>query len=308
MIGKYRNSTPLSVALRTTGTLVAGAALAGTALTGVGSAQAATGPETGKHVPQDAVSAPRAPLAADGDLGDGLKGRDSAQDRFDARHDDGGRTPELGDGGRDHGAPVVPDDEGDRPAHRGHDGGADGGTGSDTGLGGDHGTGRGDEPKVTAQDVIRQAESQVGVKEDGSGETKFQDWYMSTDRAKETTKRDGGSIGAYKDASWCSMFVSWVGTKVGFSDQVGQDAWTIAHAKWFKSHDRWGTKPKPGAVVFFNWDGKKSLDDIEHVGFVVKDNGDGTVKTVEGNTGNAVKTKTRDLDQIVGFGYPNYAK
>ncbi|MBW8480845.1 CHAP domain-containing protein [Actinomadura sp. PM05-2] len=162
--------------------------------------------------------------------------------------------------------------------------------------------------KPTAQDAIKVAESQVGVKENRSGETKFQDWYMTTQRAKETVRRDGGSIKAYDDAAWCSMFVSWVGNKIGFSGQVGEDAYTVEHAKWFKSQGRWGTTPKPGAVVFFNFDGSKSLNSIEHVGMVIKREGRGTVETVEGNTGNAVQIKTRSADQIVGYGYPDYAK
>ncbi|POM27059.1 CHAP domain protein [Actinomadura rubteroloni] len=160
----------------------------------------------------------------------------------------------------------------------------------------------------TAQDAVRLAESQVGQREQGAGATKFSKWYMATDRAKETVKRDGGSLGSYKNASWCSMFVSWVGNKLQFSDQMGEDAWTVQHAKWFEDNGRWGHTPKPGAVVFFSWDGGKSADDIEHVGMVVKDNHDGTIKTVEGNTGNAVKIKTRPVDSVVGFGYPKYAK
>jgi surface antigen len=159
----------------------------------------------------------------------------------------------------------------------------------------------------TAQDAVHLAESQVGQHEKG-GATKFSKWYMSTDRAKQTVKRDGGSIGAYKDASWCSMFVSWVGNKLDFSHQMGDDAWTVQHAKWFEAQHRFGHTPKPGAVVFYSWDGGKSVDDIEHVGMVVKSNPDGTIKTVEGNTGNAVKVKVRPTDNVVGYGYPQYAK
>ena len=42
----------------------------------------------------------------------------------------------------------------------------------------------------------------------------------------------------------------------------------------------------PGAVVFFSWSGSKSIDDIDHVGLVLKDDHDGTIQTVEGNTDN----------------------
>lgn len=167
-----------------------------------------------------------------------------------------------------------------------------------------------DEPKndVQADDVIKLAEKQIGIAENGSGSTKFQDWYMSTDRAEETVRRDGGDIEGYSAAAWCSMFISWLGTELDFSDQMGQDAWTVAHAEWFKDQDRWGTTPRPGAVVFFNWAGGKSLDDIEHVGLVVEDNRDGTIKTVEGNTDNAVRERERSTSDVVGYGYPEYAK
>ncbi|WP_329520070.1 CHAP domain-containing protein [Spirillospora sp. NBC_01491] len=168
--------------------------------------------------------------------------------------------------------------------------------------------GRPAKKKPTAGEAIKVAKSQLGVEENGSGKTKFQDWYMSTDRAKETVKRDGGSVSGYSEAQWCDMFVSWVGEQVGFSDQVGTDAWTVAHAEWFKKQGRWGTEPKPGAIVFFSWSGDKSTDAIVHVGMVIKDNKDGTVETVEGNTSNAVKVRQRDTGSIVGYGYPEYAK
>ncbi|KAB2343114.1 CHAP domain-containing protein [Actinomadura rudentiformis] len=131
---------------------------------------------------------------------------------------------------------------------------------------------------------------------------------MSTARAKETLARDGGDLEGYNDAAWCDMFVSWIGEQLSFGHSMGSDAWTVEHAKWFQSRNRWGSKPQPGAIVFFNWSGSKNIDDIEHVGMVIKDNGDGTIQTVEGNTSNAVKIENRSPGQIVGYGYPDYAK
>ncbi|MEZ7124495.1 CHAP domain-containing protein [Nonomuraea sp. AD125B] len=162
---------------------------------------------------------------------------------------------------------------------------------------------------VTAQQVLDLARAQVGTSEnaDGGG-TKFQQWYADSARAGETVQRDGGNRNAYLNAPWCSMFVSWVGEQTGARTQVGWDAYTVAHAKWFAANDRWGTEAKPGAVVFFSWSGSKSLSAINHVGFVVKDNGDGTISTIEGNTGNGkVEERVRPTSQVVGYGYPNYA-
>ncbi|WP_338742143.1 CHAP domain-containing protein [Actinomadura luteofluorescens] len=160
--------------------------------------------------------------------------------------------------------------------------------------------------RPTAAQAIKLARSQVGIEEDGGGETKFQDWYMTTSRARETLARDGGSLDGYGDANWCDMFVSWVGEQIGFSEQVGSDAWTVAHARWFQEHGRWGTEPRPGAIVFFAWDGGESVDDIEHVGMVVEKVDDGTIETVEGNADNAVRVKERSTDVVVGYGYPDY--
>ncbi|MEU6729510.1 CHAP domain-containing protein [Nonomuraea wenchangensis] len=162
---------------------------------------------------------------------------------------------------------------------------------------------------VTAQQVLDLARAQVGTSENAAGGgTKFQQWYADSPRAGETVLRDGGNRNAYLNAPWCSMFVSWVGEQSGARTQVGWDAYTVSHAKWFAANDRWGTEAKPGAVVFFSWSGSKSLSAIDHVGFVVKDNGDGTISTIEGNTGNGkVEERVRPTSQVVGYGYPNYA-
>lgn len=159
----------------------------------------------------------------------------------------------------------------------------------------------------SAGDALKLALAQVGVTEDASGGgTKFQKWFVSSPWAVRGVKRDGGSIGDYADANWCDMFVSWVGDQLGVRG-MGADAFTRTHAQWFKDQGRWGDTAAPGAVVFFSWSGSKSIDDIDHVGIVIKDNHDGTIQTVEGNTDNAVKVRTRDVSSVVGYGYPEYA-
>ncbi|RSN05176.1 CHAP domain-containing protein [Nonomuraea sp. WAC 01424] len=162
---------------------------------------------------------------------------------------------------------------------------------------------------VTAAQVLAMAKAQVGTSENAyGGGTKFQKWYADSQRADETVARDGGSRQDYINAPWCSMFVSWVGEETGARPQVGWDAWTVAHAKWFAANKRWGSQAKPGAVVFFSWSGSKNLGAIQHVGFVVKDNHDGTISTIEGNTGNGkVEERVRPKSQVVGYGYPQYA-
>ncbi|TDC44538.1 CHAP domain-containing protein [Actinomadura sp. KC345] len=159
---------------------------------------------------------------------------------------------------------------------------------------------------VDPSEVIKLAEKQIGISEGKGGQTKFHDWYVSTPHAKATADRDGGfSVDAYNGAQWCNMFVSWLGAQTGVKN-MGWDAYTVQHASWFKDTDRWGKKAKPGSVVFFDWDGGSSISAIDHVGIVVKDNGDGTVRTIEGNSNNSVEKKVRDKSLIVGYGYPDY--
>jgi surface antigen len=158
----------------------------------------------------------------------------------------------------------------------------------------------------SAAEALKLAESQVGVSEDASGGgTKFQKWFVSSPWAVRGVQRDGGKVSDYANANWCDMFVSWVGAQLGVKG-MGADAFTRTHAQYFQAQGRWGETPKPGAVVFFAWNGGKSVDDIDHVGMVVKDNGDGTIQTVEGNTDNAVKIRNRDVSTVVGYGYPQY--
>ncbi|MDN3355158.1 CHAP domain-containing protein [Actinomadura sp. DC4] len=158
----------------------------------------------------------------------------------------------------------------------------------------------------TASDALKLAEAQVGVTEDSAGGgTKFQKWFVSSPWAERGVQRDGGSVSDYANANWCDMFVSWVGAQLGVKG-MGADAFTRTHAEWFKDQGRWGDTPKPGAVVFYSWSGSKSIGDIDHVGMVIKDNHNGTIQTIEGNTDNAVKVRTRDVSSVVGYGYPEY--
>ncbi|MEV4399198.1 CHAP domain-containing protein [Nonomuraea sp. NPDC049607] len=161
--------------------------------------------------------------------------------------------------------------------------------------------------QVSAQSVLKIAESQVGVTENAAGGgTPFHSWYMSSPRAKETVARDGGSLQSYANAPWCAMFVSWVGEKAGARSTVGWDAYTVTYAKWFEANKHWGSQAKPGAVVFYSWN-DKSVESIDHVGLVKQDNGDGTITAIEGNTGNGkVEERVRPKSQVVGYGYPQY--
>lgn len=270
--GKHRKPGPLAITWRTTGGVIVGAAVLGTA---AATAQASVLPFAA--APTHATAAGPAAGEDAGKSGSGSKS--SSKDRSDSKDEN---RKESGDGGKegertskDEPKPAAPK----KPS---------------------------EDSKPTVDEAIKLAKSQVGIAEDGSGETKFNKWYVESPRAKETVARDGGSVQAYDDAAWCDMFVSWIGEQIGLSDQFGSDAWTIAHAEWFRDQGRWGTEPKPGAIVFYAWNGGKDISDIVHVGMVTKKIDDGTIEAVEGNTDNAVRVRERSTGTVVGYGYPEY--
>ncbi|MFI7706321.1 CHAP domain-containing protein [Nonomuraea sp. NPDC049480] len=148
------------------------------------------------------------------------------------------------------------------------------------------------------QKFIELLESHLGYSEKASGYTKFGEWYG------KNVEFDAD----YSAAPWCEMYLSWAAHKLGYEEWIGQFAWTVAHAKWFKEQGAWGKTPKPGAFVYYDWTGSNSIDRIDHVGIVTRVEGD-TIHTIEGNIdGGVAKRKERDTSKVVGYGYPERIK
>lgn len=106
----------------------------------------------------------------------------------------------------------------------------------------------------------------------------------------------------YLRAPWCAMFLAYCSHSAQLSDVVGEFAYTPSWVNWFKAHNRWGTKPRVGAIVFFDWNHNGEAD---HVGVVEGFKGD-YIYTIEGNKGDRVERVTRDKEYVLGFGYPLY--
>ncbi|MEU4533537.1 CHAP domain-containing protein [Streptosporangium sp. NPDC023825] len=141
-------------------------------------------------------------------------------------------------------------------------------------------------------------ESQLGYSEKSGGYTKFGDWYG------KNVEFDAD----YTAAPWCDMYLSWAAEKLGYQEWIGQFAYTVHHAQWFRQQDAWSTVPKPGAIVFFDWSGSNRIDHIDHVGIVTGVEG-GRIHTIEGNIdGGIAKRKERDTGKVVGYGYPEKIK
>lgn len=146
---------------------------------------------------------------------------------------------------------------------------------------------------TTAEDVLNVARGQIGVTGDSRNDTAYSRWY------------------GFPGQSWCDMFVSWVGEKAGAAGIIGHFAYCPSHVNWFKNRGQWGSVPRPGAVVFFDWDGDRVAD---HVGFVESVNSDGSINTIEGNSTNPSRGGRNGVfrhreypGDILGYGYPAYS-
>ena len=104
-------------------------------------------------------------------------------------------------------------------------------------------------------------------------------------------------------------FVSWCADQCGYieSGLVPKFAGCVDGANWFKSNGKWQDRtyePKVGDIIFFDWEGDGTTD---HVGIVEKCE-NGTVYTVEGNSGDACKQRQYAVgsSNIYGYGIPAY--
>lgn len=136
----------------------------------------------------------------------------------------------------------------------------------------------------------------------------FTRWYANTQKH--------GS--AFLNAPWCDIFVTYVARHSDTALVVlpgNKDyAYTVWHAQGFEKLNKWDvgdasgvSVAKPGWIVFFDWDSSNNIGKIDHVGFVEKNLGGGTLQTLEGNTRDSVRRRIRRTAHIVGFGMATYA-
>jgi hypothetical protein len=107
-------------------------------------------------------------------------------------------------------------------------------------------------------------------------------------------------------AHWCGAFVNACLVKAGQPSRtwLRYTPSIVNNAK--AGHDGWSwhTSPRVGDLVLFNWPGG---DFVDHVGIVVEVNGNGSVKTVEGNYQNRVGYWDRKAS-ILGYARPPWKK
>lgn len=131
----------------------------------------------------------------------------------------------------------------------------------------------------------------------------------------ELAKRQVGNVGGQpywswygfnSRVEWCACFVSWCYGQMGLSEPRFA-ACQSQGIPWFQSHGQWGARGydnlAPGDAIFFDWDLDGSAD---HVGIVIGTDGS-RVYTVEGNSGDACKIRSYDVNYecIKGYGLMN---
>lgn len=152
---------------------------------------------------------------------------------------------------------------------------------------------------IWSEDILLVAQSQIGYEEsaknyevsDGNDEkkgyTRYGDWY-------------GNSYG-----DWCAMFASFCLNyadipQADFPYEAGCQRWIekLTDKGLYALADEY--TPKPGDLVFFEVS-KKNV--ANHVGIVMSVTED-TIKTIEGNSGDKVRTVTYKIDDedILGYG------
>ena len=157
----------------------------------------------------------------------------------------------------------------------------------------------------------------------------------------EVAKKEVGTIEGPKDNEtkygawmkvnfqpWCQSFVSWCAMTAGVA-KFPKSASTIAASDQFKKEGRWADArnddPTPGDWIYFDFP-DDGVNRISHVGLCIKNNGNGTIQVIEGNTSGTAKGDQRNggmcvektrayvkdnklklMNAVVGWGRPVYA-
>jgi len=134
-------------------------------------------------------------------------------------------------------------------------------------------------PQGTAERLVEIATAEVGYIEEAVPENKTK--YQKANQP------------------WCGAFVNWCGKKAGV--EIPNTVYTPAGADAFKKMKRWQegetAQPQAGDIVYFDFP-SDGVDRISHVGIVVKDNQDGTVTCIEGNTSSDKKGDQRNGGEV----------
>jgi len=159
---------------------------------------------------------------------------------------------------------------------------------------------------MTAEKVLELAKSQIGIKATDIKRCKYNTWFY------------GANVSG-KGYDWCEVFIQWLFNQLGCSNLLGlKTANCGAQGQWFNNNGQLVKKDyKPGDIVFFHWSMTERSNwvpgvfSLDHVGIIEKVNNNGTIVTIEGNTGESdngeVLRQKRSLDNVSCAGRPKYS-
>ena len=133
------------------------------------------------------------------------------------------------------------------------------------------------------------AKSQVGVRETGVNNVKYNTWYYG----REVSGRTGTS-----EYAWCVVFECWCANQVGILNTLIPRCNNVGVLRdWYKAkglYHTYGYNPKKGDLVIFK--------NASHTG-IVSDYSNGRVYTIEGNSGDKVAAHNYNIKDsyIAGF-------
>ncbi len=112
---------------------------------------------------------------------------------------------------------------------------------------------------------------------------------------------------------WCACFVSWCADQCGYIEAGVIPKFAACASQgvpWFQERGLWqdnSYEPRPGDIIFFDWDDGGQDGQSDHVGIVEKVE-NGRVYTVEGNSGDSVRQNSYPIGyyEIYGYGTPAY--
>lgn len=157
---------------------------------------------------------------------------------------------------------------------------------------------------VSIDKVLNQLRSKLGLGETpkNSNNNVIVKWY-NTNVAK---------IG---QGPWCEMTATWAMWNGGAKElKTGRayTPWAVDDAQAGKLGSKWfsGTKGmRAGDQVYYDWNGSKDPNKVDHTGIVERIEGDGTFYVLEGNTvNNKLERMHRDKKYVVGYVRFDWAK
>lgn len=155
---------------------------------------------------------------------------------------------------------------------------------------------------TTVNKLLDQARSWLGCKESNGTHKKIIDVYNGHKPLARGYKVK------YTD-NWCATFVSACAIKCNATDIIPTECSCGKMISLLQKLGVWeendNITPKPGYIIFYDWDKKDGWP--EHVGIVEKVNGN-TITVLEGNKNNAVERRTISVGNanIRGYGKPKF--